>query len=455
MPEGTNVVVAPRPIDKLVNEIETKVAERVKEVLPPNVSPERFIRVLLNAVMANPDLVEADRTSFYLAGLRCASDGLVPDGREATLTTRYGRRAGRLLVSYQPMVTGVIKRVKESAGVVSLTAQVAYEGEQFQVVLGDEERIIHIRDLDAPGNRDIIAAYCIFTLADGSKQREVMTRRQIDDVRAKAVGGGKSGPWSDWYDQMAIKSVVHRCAKRLPSLDTVLRRVVERVEGEYDLGKKSIDAEDEKLQAAARDIADADPEPMSEAKPTADARIYYVAAIGRLYDCPDVATWRGDWLKRIRALVTTNRLDELREAANRNEAAIKEVGLVAPLSADEVRNAIRDALTEAPAASAAEDRPLYCYISSSNKPPEVFPNREAFEQAWANRVRDVENDRDQTPDQKVNTLREMMQANIPVVQALRAAGEKGNADAKEAATAPARIAGSAAARIGQAANEER
>jgi recombination protein RecT len=44
---------------------------------------DRFVRVVLNAVMANPELLEVNRRSLVGAALRAAQDGLLPDGREA------------------------------------------------------------------------------------------------------------------------------------------------------------------------------------------------------------------------------------------------------------------------------------------------------------------------------------------------------------------------------------
>jgi recombination protein RecT len=62
--------------------------EQIKNALPGNVTPERFVRVAITAIQQTPELVTADRKTLFGAIVRCAQDGLLPDGREAALTTR-------------------------------------------------------------------------------------------------------------------------------------------------------------------------------------------------------------------------------------------------------------------------------------------------------------------------------------------------------------------------------
>lgn len=53
--------------------------------LPPHVSVDRFIRVLVTAVQATPALLNVEQKSLLQASMKCAQDGLLPDGREAAL----------------------------------------------------------------------------------------------------------------------------------------------------------------------------------------------------------------------------------------------------------------------------------------------------------------------------------------------------------------------------------
>lgn len=339
------------PIAVLRSEM-TRMAPEIAHALPPHIAPERFQRVVLTAIQSNPDLLEADRRSLWAACVKAAQDGLLPDGREGALVTFYDRRRGRHMAQWMPMVAGILKKVRNSGELVSITANVVYEGEHFRVVLGDEERIEHERDLDAVGRRDPVAVYAIATLKGGERVREVMTWQQVDDVRAISRAPER-GPWSSWTEEMARKTVIRRLAKRLPMSsdreeDDALRRVIERVDEQYEFARRGAVAPVEDA-ALERRIADRLPSAANDdnsdvAQPEPGPAIVYVAANGKVHTSPDVAAWRADWLKRIKALVLAGRQAELQAAWERNGDAIGAVAQVAPLTADEVVQAIRDAL---------------------------------------------------------------------------------------------------------------
>jgi recombination protein RecT len=327
-----------------------RMAPEIAHALPPHIAPERFQRVVMTAIQSNPDLLEADRRSLWGACVKAAQDGLLPDGREGALITFYDRRRGRLLAQWMPMVAGILKKVRNSGELASITANVVYEGEHFRVVLGDEERIEHERDLDAVGRRDPVAVYAIATLRNGERVREVMTWQQVEDVRAISRAPEK-GPWGQWTEEMARKTVIRRLAKRLPmssdkEQDEELRRVIERIDEQYEFARDRKRPEETELErrVADRVTEAANDDDDAAAQPEAAPAIAYVAANGKVHISPDVAAWRADWLKRVKALVLAGRQAELQEAWERNGDAIGAVAQVAPLTADEVVQAIRDAL---------------------------------------------------------------------------------------------------------------
>lgn len=187
-----------------------QLAPNIMQSLPSHISPERFERAAMMAVQRNPDLLhKADRRSLFLSLQRAAQDGLLPDGREGAIVL-FGNQA-----QWMPMVAGLMKLARNSGEIASISANVAYRGEKFRVVLGDEERIEHERDLDLADNAEAVAVYAVATLKNGEKVREVMTRAQVEKVRAVSRAKG-AGPWVAWWDQMAIKSAIRRLTKRLP-----------------------------------------------------------------------------------------------------------------------------------------------------------------------------------------------------------------------------------------------
>ena len=85
-------------------------------------------------------------------------------------------------------------------------------------------RIVHKPFLGADRGKQI-ACYAIAKTKDGAIYREVMSVSDVEKVRS-ASRAGKFGPWVDWWDEMAKKTVIRRLSKRLPSsadLDSVIK----------------------------------------------------------------------------------------------------------------------------------------------------------------------------------------------------------------------------------------
>ena len=181
--------------------------------LPPQIPAEKFIRTTLTAIQMNPELLSADRKSLLGSCMKAAQDGLLADGREAALVifrTKDGPK-----VQYMPMVGGVLKKIRNSGELASISANVAYDKDHFDYELGDEERIVHKPFLGEDRGKQI-AVYAIAKTKDGAIYREVMSVTDVEKVRS-ASKTGKFGPWVDWWDEMAKKTVIRRLAKRLPS----------------------------------------------------------------------------------------------------------------------------------------------------------------------------------------------------------------------------------------------
>lgn len=230
--EGGNAVINFRA------QLEKRAAE-FKMVLPSHITAEKFQRTVLTAIQADPELLAADRRSLLTSCMKAAQDGLLPDKREAALIvfkTRQqidGQWQTVKLVSYMPMVYGLRKKILQSGEVRDIHASVIYRQEieagLFVYEEGTERMLRHKPLLDPgfePTDDDIAAAYSVATLTDGSMVFEVMRRADINKVRQASQTGalfdrnGKprepSGPWVDWFAEMAKKTVVRRHSKTLP-----------------------------------------------------------------------------------------------------------------------------------------------------------------------------------------------------------------------------------------------
>jgi len=186
-------------------------ATEFANALPAHVKPDHFIRAALTAIALNPKLLEADRRSLINELMRCAHDGLRPDGREAVLVIYKSQRGP--VARYQPMVAGIRKLVQQSGEITRFEQTVVYSNDKFAFQLGDQPHISHEPALNDRGIP--ILVYSIAQFKDHTLSREVMTAAEIDKVR-ESSRAKNDGPWVDWWDEMARKTVAKRHAKVLP-----------------------------------------------------------------------------------------------------------------------------------------------------------------------------------------------------------------------------------------------
>ena len=167
---------------------------------------DRFIQAAVNATVRVPKLVSCDRNSFMMSLMQLAQMGLNPDGRNAHLIP-YGSVC-TLVVDYKGMVTLALRSPKVS----KVEAFEVYSNDHFRLVNGEVEHVV-----DNPfGDRgDVIGFYAVCKFRDGTKKFEVMSKKQVDAVRARSKAQN-SGPWVTDYMEMAKKTVFKRLSKWLP-----------------------------------------------------------------------------------------------------------------------------------------------------------------------------------------------------------------------------------------------
>ena len=217
----------------------TQMAPEIVKVLPDHVTIEKFERVTLTALQRSPDLLSCDRKSLFESVMACAQDGLIPDGREAALT-KFGNK-----VAYLPMIAGILKKVRQSGELSTITAQVVYEGDQFKYWIDDAGEHLEHHPNVMGDQGEPKAVYAMAKTTDGGVYIEVLRMQDVAKIKA-ASRGSSSGPWVQWFDQMARKSAIKRLAKRLP-MSTDLESVISRDDQFYpyqDAPKQAIKAVD-------------------------------------------------------------------------------------------------------------------------------------------------------------------------------------------------------------------
>jgi recombination protein RecT len=217
------------PEQSLRNDL-TRMLPQFEMVLPDNVTPEKFLRVVLTTVLSNRNFLTCSRDSLFKASLQCAADGLIPDGKEAAMIP-FGKE-----VTYLPMVQGIYKKARNSGEIAILCADLVYPSDVFKYGTDSDRGRFLEHTPDLLKDRKISDVICVFALSktkDGDVDFEVMTRQDIEFVRSKAKAPN-SPAWSNWWGEMAKKVVVKRLAKRLPTSADV-QNLIDRDNEEYDL----------------------------------------------------------------------------------------------------------------------------------------------------------------------------------------------------------------------------
>ena len=188
----------------------------IAKILPKHVTPDRMMQVALTAFTSTPALHNCYVPSVIGAVVQSASMGLEPNtvlGHAYLLpfkNTKKNRMDCQLIIGYR----GLIDLARRSGEIVSINAHAVYSQDEFSYEYGLEEHLRHIpSEEDNPG--ELTHVYAIAHLKGGGHVFEVMTKKQVDKVRAMSKTG-KFGPWADHYEAMARKTVIRRLAKYLP-----------------------------------------------------------------------------------------------------------------------------------------------------------------------------------------------------------------------------------------------
>ena len=203
--------------------------KQFESLLPANVPSKRFMRTALMAIEGNPKLLQCDRNSLYNACKMAAQDGLVIDGREAAIVPFKGE------AKYMPMVTGIIKRARNSGDVDTVTPAIVHELDTFDIDYGERKPLTF---KPAKGDRgEPIGAVCIVWNKSGSMEFEYMTANDIHAVR-QCSKQKESLQWTTFWTEGWKKTVIRRLFKRLP-MSSEIDRVFGHVDSEYDFSDKS------------------------------------------------------------------------------------------------------------------------------------------------------------------------------------------------------------------------
>lgn len=184
--------------------------DSIAQLVPKHLEPERLMRVAVNCVSKTPGLQKCSPTSLLQSVLVAAELGLEPGGALGHLYLVPFGTVCTPVIGYR----GLVELARRSGEVVSVRAVVVREKDRFRMAEGLEQTIDHEPFLDGDAG-PLKYVYCVVKLKEGGYIVEVMSRAQIDAVKARSRSG-TSGPWVTDYEEMAKKTVARRCLKWAP-----------------------------------------------------------------------------------------------------------------------------------------------------------------------------------------------------------------------------------------------
>lgn len=231
----SQAVGTPKQLRRVISEQWKNIAS----VVPEHFNEERFGALVIAAAHKSPELFKCSGISILNAMHQAASLGLEINAATGEAYLIPYKQNAQLVPGYK----GLVKLAIQSRSVQSIEARLVYEGEQdtFDVRYGTDSGISHKPNFEVERNpQTVVAAYGVAKMPSGGVTFEVMTRRQLNAIRARsaAVKSGKSdSPWFTDEEEMMRKTVTRRLCKYLP-MSPQLAQAVELSDrhetGEYE-----------------------------------------------------------------------------------------------------------------------------------------------------------------------------------------------------------------------------
>lgn len=225
-------------IDQLMSRVKL-----LEELLPPTMKgqAERLIKRAQLTLSRRQELDEVDPTSFMRCVLEAAELGLAIDGKLAHAVVynnkvkdpKTGRDVWRKEAQLQVDYKGLISVARRTGLIKSISADVIKAGDTFRAYRDDDKpHIFHERKL-GDNHGDVLGAFAIVTLPDGTWDFCVMDIAELNRIQAKSKA--KSfGPWTTDIDEMRKKTVIRRLMKLFQE-DPGIQKVLEIEDRDYEV----------------------------------------------------------------------------------------------------------------------------------------------------------------------------------------------------------------------------
>lgn len=205
---------------KVLKQYLTRYESEIATALPKHLDARNMIRMALTEASTNKELAGCDPRSFFGAVIECSQLGLAIGktmGQAYLIpfnNTRENTKTINVIMGYR----GMISLARRSGNLHSIGAHIVFEGDEFQYLLGDDEKIIHVPKGEYDPERKVVAYYCIARLNDGGIQRAVWSEAQMQKHKeripaAKSSRSVWNSPIAHDRQEMGKKSMIRAALK--------------------------------------------------------------------------------------------------------------------------------------------------------------------------------------------------------------------------------------------------
>lgn len=221
------------PPERTIRDLIKRQEPEITRALGDAIGAERFSRIVETELRRNPKLYECDAHSVIGAMMLAAQLDLEPGPLGHSYLVPYAREC-TFIIGY----TGYLALVWRSGAFKDVTVRTVYEGDLFRYREGLRP-VFEYEDC-APDARGSIVCYAgLFRFKNGGSYQNRLWPAQIDAAKARSQLGRKNqGPWHDFFEQMAHKSVVRAARPWLPMSGSLARALeVDEVPAKWEAGE--------------------------------------------------------------------------------------------------------------------------------------------------------------------------------------------------------------------------
>lgn len=216
---------------------------KIQQVMPKAMNQERMFQLAVSAYNSTPKLAECSPVSVLSCVMKCASLGLEPSAVDglgrAYILPYHNRKTRRMEAQFMLGYKGMIDLARRSGELRSIHAQAVYEGDAFSNWEDETGQHFRYENMDVGHDQGRLThVYVNAQLADGGFVFEVMTKREIDAIRARSKAKDY-GPWVTDYEAMALKTVIRRSFRYLPvSVEAKGAAAADETTPDYGIGRR-------------------------------------------------------------------------------------------------------------------------------------------------------------------------------------------------------------------------